>query len=67
MRGGRKRALAKLAYHVGGLLDWSGLPRQHVTDRLADAGIAGGLPPHDAHRIARRALANGIARPVTPP
>ena len=28
---GRKRALSALAYHAGGLLHWSGLPREHVT------------------------------------
>ena len=66
MNDGRKRELAKLAYHVGGLLGWSGLPADYVTDQLADAGIASGLSPRDARRIVRRGLANGIAQPIAP-
>lgn len=54
------------AYQAGGLLGWSGLPYQHVTDRLTDAGTASGLSPGDARRITRRALANGTARPIPP-
>jgi hypothetical protein len=67
MTDGRKRALSALAYHAGGLLDWSGLTRDHVASQLVDAGIASGLPPRIATRIVHRAIANGIARPVTRP
>ena len=66
MDDGRKRALAAFAYHVGGLLAWSGLPEQHVADRLTNAGIASGLPLRTAARIAHRALANGINQPISP-
>jgi hypothetical protein len=51
MTDGRKRALSALAYHAGGLLDWSGLTRDHVAGQLVDAGIASGLPPGIATRI----------------
>jgi hypothetical protein len=64
---GRKRALAALAYQAGGLLAWSGLPEHEVTDRLTDAGTASGLPAATARRIATRSLANGLAKPITPP
>ena len=64
---GRKRALSALAYHAGGLLQWSGLPREHVTSQLIDAGTAAGLGPRDATRIVHRAITNGVDRPCTPP
>jgi hypothetical protein len=67
MTDGRQRALSALAYHVGGLLAWSGQPREHVVSQLIDAGIAAGLGAGPATRIVRRALANGEARPLTPP
>ena len=67
MSDGRKRALSALAYHAGGLLAWSSLDREHVASQLADAGNAAGLRPGISARIVNRALANGIARPVTPP
>jgi hypothetical protein len=67
MSDGRKRALSALAYHVGGLLAWSGQDREHIVNELADAGTAAGLPPGISARIVNRAIANGIARPVTPP
>ncbi len=67
MTDGRQRALSALAYHVGGLLAWSGLNPRHVTSQLIDAGTASGLSPALAVRIVRRALANGTARPLTPP
>ena len=65
MTDGRKRALSALAYHVGGLLAWSGLPEQEVIDRLTNAGIASGLSPIGARRIVGRSLANGLAQPLT--
>jgi hypothetical protein len=40
---GRKRALAALAYQVGGLLTWSALDEADVLVRLTDAGRAAGL------------------------
>ena len=64
---GRKRALSALAYHAGGLLQWSGANREHITAQLIDAGTATGLGPHDATRIVHRAITNGIDRPVTAP
>jgi len=64
---GRKRALSALAYHVGGLLHWSGLPREYVTRQLIDAGTTAGLAPRDATRIVHRAITNGIDRPVAQP
>ena len=67
MTDGRQRALSALAYHVGGLLAWSGQPREQITSQLIDAGIAAGLGTGLATRIVRRALANGEARPLTPP
>jgi bifunctional DNA primase/polymerase-like protein len=67
MTDGRKRALAALAYHVGGLLASSGLPEHDVTDRLISAGTGSGLRPAEARRIVARALANGLARPISPP
>jgi hypothetical protein len=67
MDDGRKSALAALAYQAGGLLAWSGLPEHEVTDRLTDAGITSGLPATTARRIVIRALANGLAKPITPP
>ena len=67
MTDGRKRALSALAYHVGGLLQWSGLTREHVASQLIDAATASGLGLSVATRIVTRGLANGIDRPVTPP
>ena len=67
MDDGRKRALAALAYQAGGLLAWSGFTQAEVTARLTGAGTACGLRAADAHRIVTRALANGLAQPLTPP
>jgi Bifunctional DNA primase/polymerase, N-terminal len=64
---GRKRALSALAYHAGGLLEWSGADRERVSAQLADAGTAAGLGPGISARIVHRAIANGIDRPVRPP
>ena len=64
---GRKRALSALAYHAGGLLAWSGQDREHIASQLADAGTAAGLRPTDSARIVCRAIANGEARPISPP
>ena len=64
---GRKRALSALAYHVGGLLEWSGLDRRQVASQLVDAGTAAGLGPGISDRIVNRAISNGIDRPRTPP
>ena len=64
---GRKRALSALAYHVGGLLAWSGLDRGQVASQLVDAGTAAGLRPGISDRIVNRAISNGIDRPRTPP
>jgi len=61
---GRKRALSALAYHAGGLLDWSGADHDHITTRLIDAGTTAGLSPGSSARIVNRALANGLARPL---
>ena len=63
---GRKRALSALAYHAGGLLQWAGADRQHITGQLIDAGTAAGLRPNISARIVNRAITNGINRPVTP-
>jgi hypothetical protein len=67
MNDGRQRALSALAYQAGGLLDWSGLPRDHVAGQLADAGTASGLRPALARRIVTRALDRGLSQPITPP
>jgi hypothetical protein len=67
MSDGRKRALSALAYHAGGLLAWSGQDREHIASQLADVGVSAGLPLGISARIVNRAIANGIARPVTPP
>ncbi len=67
LRDGRKRALAALAYKAGGYLAWSGHCEQEVLARLVTAGLAAALVSADAERIARKSLANGIARPLTPP
>jgi hypothetical protein len=67
MTDGRQRALSALAYHIGGLLAWSGQPREHIASQLIDAGTAAGLGTGLATRIVRRALTNGEARPLTPP
>jgi hypothetical protein len=64
---GRQRALSALAYHVGGLIGWSGADVGQVTGQLVDAGTASGLSASTATRIVRRAIANGIERPVAPP
>jgi hypothetical protein len=67
LRDGRKRALAALAYKAGGYLDWSGHTEQEVLARLVTAGLAAALVPAEAERIARKSLAKGISRPLTPP
>ena len=67
MTDGRKRALAALAYQAGGLLAWSGLAEHEVTDWLTGAGTTSGLQAAEAHRIVTRSLANGLAKPITPP
>ncbi|MGH3326330.1 MAG: bifunctional DNA primase/polymerase [Streptomycetales bacterium] len=64
---GRKRALAALAYHTGGLLAWSGLNPDHVTQRLITAGTASGLPHRTATRVVHRALTRGTAEPLPEP
>ena len=64
---GRKRALSALAYHAGGLLQWSGADREHVTSQLIDAGTTAGLGTRDATRIVHRAITNGIDRPIAQP
>jgi hypothetical protein len=64
---GRKRALSALAYHVGGLLGWSGADREQVTAELITAGTAAGLRPSIVTRIVKRAISNGIDRPVKGP
>jgi Bifunctional DNA primase/polymerase, N-terminal len=66
MTDGRKCALSALAYQAGGLLAWSGLPREHIARQLTDAGAAAGLPPRVSARIVSRAIANGEARPIAP-
>ena len=67
MSGGWQRALSALAYQTGGLLTWSGLPHDQVTDRLSAAGAASGLRPALARRIVTRALERGLSQPITPP
>jgi Bifunctional DNA primase/polymerase, N-terminal len=67
MTDGRKRTLAALAYHVGGLLVWSGLPDDEIAERLTAAGTGSGLRPGEGRRIVTRALANGLAQPLIPP
>ena len=64
---GRKRALSALAYHAGGLLQWSGADPDHITAQLIDAGTTAGLRPGDSARIVHRAITNGISRPVAQP
>jgi len=64
MTDGRQRALSALAYHTGGLLAWSGLPREDVASQLIEAGTAAGLRLGISARIVDRALANGIAQPI---
>ena len=64
---GRKRALSALAYHAGGLLEWAGADREHITSQLIDAGTAAGLRHSDSARIVNRAITNGIDRPVRRP
>ena len=63
---GRKTALAALAYQIGGYLTWAQATEHDVLDRLTAAATTAGLPHYTAERIARRALANGQARPLTP-
>jgi hypothetical protein len=67
MSDGRKRALSALAYHAGGLLDWSGQDREHIASQLVDVGTTAGLRPADSARIVHRAIANGEGRPISPP
>jgi hypothetical protein len=63
---GRKTALAALAYQIGGYLTWAQATEHDVLDQLTAAAAEAGLPRHTAERIARRALINGQARPLTP-
>lgn len=63
---GRKTALAALAYQIGGYLAWAQATELDVLDQLTAAATTAGLPHHTAERIARRALANGLARPLAP-
>ncbi|HWG22703.1 hypothetical protein [Actinospica sp.] len=63
---GRKQALSSLAYKVGGYLAASGLSETEVLDRLVAAATASGLAHATAERLARRSLANGQARQLTP-
>lgn len=49
-----------------GYLAWSGRSEQEVLARLVTAGLAAALVSTDAERLARRSLANGIARPLAP-
>jgi hypothetical protein len=63
---GRQRALSALAYKVGGLLAASGLTEAYVLDQLVTAAAKSGLPYPLAERLARRSLANGQSRPLTP-
>ena len=67
MDDGRKRVLAALAYQVGGLLAWSGLPVDQVTNHLVSAGTASGIQPADARRIVTRSLTRGLTQPLRPP
>ena len=67
MTDGRKRALSALAFHAGGLLEWSGLDREHVTRQLIDAGTVAGLGSGVSARTVNRALANGTNQPLIPP
>lgn len=67
MNDGRKGALGKLAYQVGGLLAWSGLTEHEVTGWLTDVGTASGLQDATARRIVTRCLANGRTKPIAPP
>ncbi len=63
---GRRTALAALAYQIGGYLTRAHATEHDVLDQLIAAATAAGLPHHTAERIARRALTNGQARPLTP-
>ena len=63
---GRKQALSALAYKVGGYLTWAGHTEADVIDQLVAAGTASGLTHREATRTTTRALANGLARPLTP-
>jgi hypothetical protein len=67
MTDGRQRFLSALSFKAGGLLAWSGLPDDEVTDWLVDAGVASGLAHNLAHRIVSRALARGVAAPLPTP
>ena len=64
---GRKTALAALAYQIGGLLEWSGLPHDTTADQLITAGISAGLPHNIAARIVHRSLMRGIDQPLKEP
>jgi hypothetical protein len=66
MTDGRKRALSALAYHVGGLLEWSGGDNNRVTDQLVEVGVIRGLTQGIAQRIVTRAVANGTKKPIRP-
>ncbi|MGH3382659.1 MAG: bifunctional DNA primase/polymerase [Actinoallomurus sp.] len=64
---GRQRALAALAYQTGGLLQWSGLPHDQITEQLTTAGTTAGLPYNTAARIVHRSLTRGLNEPLPEP
>jgi Bifunctional DNA primase/polymerase, N-terminal len=64
---GRQRALAALAYQTGGLLQWSGLPHDQITEQLTTAGTTAGLPWNLAARIVHRSLSRGLNEPLPEP
>jgi hypothetical protein len=47
-------------------IEWSGVDSGDVTGRLVDVGITSGLAPTLTERIVRRALTNGISKPIRP-
>lgn len=67
LKDGRQRALSALAYQAGGLLAWSGLQQEQVTNQLVTAGTASGLTHNLSRRIVRRALVNGMDAPLAAP
>lgn len=67
LRDGRQRALAALAYKVGGYLIWSGCSPGQVQKELVAAGTASGLSHRLAERIVYRSLERGVAEPLPPP
>lgn len=63
---GRKQELAALAYKTGGYLAWAGQTETDVLEHLINAGTNAGLSYATAERTARRSLANGQHRPMSP-